>query len=296
MPCYHPLQAFRLECGVISFVERGNVLQTLSLPCGQCIGCRLERSRQWAVRIVHEASLHKSNSFITLTYNDESLPHDSSLNYKHFQDFMKRLRKAVGVRIRFYMAGEYGTKLGRPHFHACIFGYDFPDKLPFFKSKAGQMVYRSQELERVWPFGHSSVGELTFESAAYVARYVTKKVTGDLAEEHYKIVDPDTGEIFNRVPEFNRMSLKPGIGQGWYNKYKSDVYPRDMVLSRGHPCKPPRYYDKLLGRDDLMALDDVKSDRAFKATERREDSSPRRLAEREQVALRRFSQFSRSLE
>lgn len=296
MPCYHPLQAFRLECGVISFVERGNVLQTLSLPCGQCIGCRLERSRQWAVRIVHEASLHKSNSFITLTYNDEFLPHDSSLNYKHFQDFMKRLRKAVGVRIRFYMAGEYGTKLGRPHFHACIFGYDFPDKLPFFKSKAGQMVYRSQELERVWPFGHSSIGELTFESAAYVARYVTKKVTGDLAEEHYKIVDPDTGEIFNRVPEFNRMSLKPGIGQGWYMKYKSDVYPRDMVLSRGNPCKPPRYYDKLLGRDDLMVLDDVKSDRAFKATERREDSSPRRLAEREQVALRRFSQFSRSLE
>ncbi len=131
MPCYHPLSAFQCADGSIVFHERRwyNTVKTLSLPCGQCIGCRLERSRQWAMRCMHEAQLHENNCFITLTYDNTHLPSDGSLHYKDFQLFIKRLRKKFGnTRIRYYMAGEYGENFGRPHFHACIFGHDFHDK------------------------------------------------------------------------------------------------------------------------------------------------------------------------
>ena len=132
MPCFHPLRAFKTSAGEVVFTEhaRYDIVTQLSLPCGQCSGCRLERSRQWAMRCVHEAAAYDCNAFITLTYDEENLPADGSLNYDHFQLFMKRLRKAIEPnKVRFYMCGEYGEENGRPHFHACLFGYDFPDKV-----------------------------------------------------------------------------------------------------------------------------------------------------------------------
>ena len=152
MPCYKPLKAFQCLDGSIVFAElkRNDIVKSLELRCGQCVGCRLERSRQWAVRCMHEASLYKNNCFLTLTYSDEYLPDDYSLHYEDFQKFMKRLRKRfkglepaayaestdkmkrlrkrLKFPIRFYMAGEYGEQFGRPHFHACIFNFDFSDK------------------------------------------------------------------------------------------------------------------------------------------------------------------------
>ena len=124
MPCYHPWLAYQCLDGSVVSVERkgkGAVVRTLTLPCGQCVGCRLERSRQWAIRCMHEAQLHERNSFVTLTYKGD-VP-DEGLRYRDFQLFMKRLRKyASGQQIRFYMCGEYGDEKGRPHFHACLFG------------------------------------------------------------------------------------------------------------------------------------------------------------------------------
>ena len=110
MPCFHPLDAWQCLNGDVVFTDnlaRNDVIRRLSLPCGRCVGCRLERSRQWAVRCMHEASMHMFNSFVTLTYDDDHLPEYNSLNYKHFQDFMKRLRKSHNG-VRFYMCGEYG--------------------------------------------------------------------------------------------------------------------------------------------------------------------------------------------
>lgn len=203
MTCYHPLDAWRNDAPsradnrlIFTYHPSLGRGPDLKVPCGQCVGCRLERSRQWAVRCVHEASLHTDNCFITLTYNDEHLPSDGSLNYRDFQLFMKRLRKRVSVPVRFYMCGEYGENFGRPHFHACLFGFNFPD-LKLWKSGKSKL-YRSPLLEELWPFGYSSVGDVNFESAAYVARYILKKVTGADAAAHYD---------FRR--SFNRGDIKP---------------------------------------------------------------------------------------
>ena len=155
--CYHPIPAWQLESGDVVFSERGAVVRRLDLPCGQCFGCRLERSRQWAMRCVHEASLHTENCFITLTYRPDSLPPRESLVYSDFQLFMKRFRKKVyPIRPRFYMAGEYRDDMTGPHFHACIFGFNFPSK-PWKKTDSGEMIGRSDLLEELWPHGFSSV-------------------------------------------------------------------------------------------------------------------------------------------
>ena len=177
--------------GSVKFVSRNKagVEGTLELPCGQCIGCRLERSRQWAMRCLHEASLYDRNAFITLTYDDSHLPPGGSLSYPDFQRFMKRLRRRIGSKVRFYAGGEYGEQgTIRPHFHACLFGYDFPDKVFFKRSASGDKLYTSKLLESLWPYGISSVGDVTFQSAAYIARYCVAKRTGDAAKSWYACV------------------------------------------------------------------------------------------------------------
>jgi len=218
--------------------------QPLEISCGQCMGCRLERSRTWAVRISNEASLYEKNCFITLTYSPENLPSGGSLVVSHYQLFMKRLRKKYGTKIRFFQCGEYGEQLGRPHYHACLLNFDFPDKKPFRKSSRGDQTYRSASLEELWPYGHSEIGSLTFESAAYVARYITKKITGPRADSHYNRVDAETGEIIALKPEYTTMSRRPGIGLPWLQKFSSDVYNYDQLVIRGGAkVPPPRFYN-----------------------------------------------------
>lgn len=306
MPCFHPLQAFKTAAGEVVFHEsaRHDIVRGLTLPCGQCVGCRLERSRQWAVRCLHEASLYEHNCFITLTYNDENLPEDLSLHYEHFQKFMKRFRKAhKGIDpdakgqypVRFYMAGEYGEKYGRPHFHACIFNFDFDDKKFHKTTDAGSKLYISEKLQRLWPYGFTSIGDVNFQSAAYVARYIMKKVNGQLQESHYEFVNPDTGEISKRKPEFTKMSLKPGIGQGWYDKFKDDVYPHDYVVVNGRKVRPPRFYDKKFKAEDPISFEWIEYEREVKARDRYEDNTVERLAAKEKVAKARLSQLKRCL-
>lgn len=291
--CFHPLHAYQTDAGDIVFAERGKIRRELTLPCGQCIGCRLERSRQWAVRCMHESQMHDNNSFVTLTYDDDHIPMDFSLNYRHFQLFMKRLRRKYG-NVRFYMCGEYGDRTLRPHFHACLFGVRFEDCYPWRKSSSGFHLYRSPVLEALWSYGSVEVGDVTFESAAYVARYCIKKVTGPRADEHYEAVDGCTGEIYAREPEFTRMSLKPGIGATWYEKYKSEVFPLDRVVVRGVEAKPPRYYKLLLDSADDYMSDEVEAARELKAREVMSENTPDRLAVRERICKVRVSKLKRS--
>ena len=298
MPCYYPLKAYQCLDGHIVFYEskRHDTVKTLSLPCGQCIGCRLERSRQWAIRCMHEAQMHTQNCFITLTYNDAHLPSDKSLHYRHFQLFIKRLRKRYpGRKIRYYMAGEYGENFGRPHFHACLFGIDFDDKKLWKRTSANSMLYTSRDLEILWPFGYSSVGDVTFESAAYVARYIMKKVTGKNAKEHYTEIDPESGEIITRKPEFTKMSLKPGIGYEWYKQYTTDVYPHDYVVIRGKKVKPPKYYDKKYKIEQPYEFDELLYIREKNAKLHFEDNTPERLLVKEQVAKAKLQKLKRNL-
>lgn len=294
MTCYHPIPAYRdYVTGEVKIVDPYDrrYEANLRLPCGQCIGCRLERSRQWAVRIMHEASLYESNSFVTLTYNDEHLK--PSLDYSDFQKFMKRLRKKQNVR--FYMCGEYGSENMRPHFHACLFNCDFLDKT-VWKKQRGNYIYRSETLEKLWPFGFSSIGELTFQSAAYVARYVMKKQTGFRARESYVRVDSETGEVFELEPEFNRMSLKPGIGAKWFEKYQSDVFPNDYLVVNGVKTRPPRYYEKIYEKTaSLHELADIEQRRFERAEKYAENNTSERLAVREKVLSEKLKKLKRSL-
>ena len=263
----------------------------LELACGRCIGCRLERSRQWAVRCIHEAQLHEENCFITLTYKD--MPEGSSLDYRDFQLFMKRLRKHAKRRVRFFMCGEYGDRLGRPHFHACLFGFDFADKLPWSTTGSGGKLFRSKALDKLWPFGFSTIGPVTFETAAYVARYVTKKVTGDAADEHYKHIDED-GVVTQRQPEFAHMSLKPGIGSDWLRLFHRDVFPRGyVVLPNGKQGSLPRYYKKYFSK--MLDYDQYEYSSHLHAQATASDRTPERLAVRELVANSRNSISKRKL-
>lgn len=300
MTCFHPLKGWRAKTrntsgkrSIVFTRQAGFADMPVSVPCGQCVGCRLDRSRQWAIRCSHEASLYDDNCFITLTFNDDHLPPDRSLDVKTFQKFMKRLRKRFGANIRFYHCGEYGEKYGRPHYHACLFNFDFPDK-KLWKVVNGNKLYTSQILSELWPFGYSTIGSVTFESAAYVARYIMKKVNGDLAENHYRFIDNETGEIFNRKPEYTTMSRRPGIGGAWFDKFKTDVYPHDYVVINQKKVRPPRYYDGLYEADHPDRFSRVLSARKAKAKLYLDNNTPERLYVREQVQIVRLERLYRN--
>ena len=176
-----------------------------------------------------------------------------SLDVTEYQRFMKRLRKRFGKNIRFFHCGEYGDENKRPHYHAIIFGMDFKDK-KLWTNRDGNKLYTSEALQELWPYGFSTIGEVTFQSAAYVARYIMKKWKGDGAEDHYTRWCPLTGEGTTVEPEYCTMSRMPGIGKTWLEKYKSDVYPHDYVVINNHKVKPPRYYDSLLSEEELAQL------------------------------------------
>ena len=271
MTCYHPIKAYRSKDindngkRPLVFNEKYalNSGNSLSIPCGQCIGCRLERSRQWATRVSLENQLHEKSIFCTLTYDEEHLPRtpntrEATLVPRHFTNFMKLLRFNISKyypdngNIRFFGCGEYGSETKRSHYHIIIFGFEPSDKKLYKTTFTGFKLYNSAFLEKCWPYGFINFGSVTFESAAYVARYCTKKITGDGAEEFY-------GE---REPEFVRMSRRPGIAKEWFDKYYKDVYPNDYIVIRdGIKVRPPKYFDKLAEKYFPDMLDDVKEAR-----------------------------------
>lgn len=306
MPCYYPLQAFYTEsyprsvdfCSRYSkeFTDSIPDIFKFSLPCRHCIGCKLEYSRQWSVRCMHEASLYERNCFITLTYSPEYLPADLSLHHEHFQLFMKRLRKKFGSGIRFYMCGEYGSKNGRPHYHACLFNFDFSDKR-FFKcfGKRRSRLYVSDSLSSLWGLGFCTVGLFSPDTAAYVARYVIKKCMNDDRKSTY--VCPNTGLVFSRELEYSRMSLKPGIAFEWYEKFKDDVFPSDFVVMNGKKVRPPIYYLNLLKNQDPDLFYSVKLFREEKLMDvPSSEFTPDRLASKEQVCRAKIRHLNRSLD
>lgn len=288
MACHFPLRAWYSKDYnkngkrplVFKISEAAEPDREMQIGCGRCAGCRLERSRQWAMRISHEASFYEDNCFITLTFDDPHLklrrPEDKEGNKlsnwsiwpREFQLFMKKLRKRnPEKKIRYFHCGEYGERpeegqlLGRPHYHACLFNHDFKDKKEF-GSRGDNQYYISGELESIWPYGHCVIGEVTFDSAAYVARYIMKKRTGDQAGDHYRRItgfNEDTGELeYDPLcPEYITMSR--GIGRNWFNKYQeTDLYNKDYVTVNGKRSRPPRFYDKELEKVDPDKYEEIK--------------------------------------
>lgn len=304
MACFHPVPSTQNPKPngngkrAVAFGKYVPGWDPVHMPCGQCVGCRLERSRQWAIRCVHESQLHEENSFITLTYNDENLPEGGTLCKRDMQLFWKRLREKIG-ELRYYYCGEYGEITRRPHYHAIVFGKDFEDK-KYWKTRKGIDLYTSQLLEDTWQKGYCSVGSVTFESAAYVARYVMKKITGDKKEEKneiglkaYEKVDMQTGEIYTIAEEYTDMSRRPGIAREWFMRYAGDCYPKDSIFIRGKHLKPPKYYDAIYDVVDKKEMDAIKKERRNKIDD--DNYRKGRLKQKEIVKKRQVGMLKRSL-
>lgn len=273
MACTRPIRGYRAPGGRVVFrAIDGYVDRPIEISCGQCIGCRLQRARDWAVRIMHEAQSHESSCFLTLTYDEEHLPDDNSLKVRDWQTFAKRLRKAIGP-FRFFHAGEYGETTRRPHYHAAIFGTAFEHDRRPRPARGDYPTFTSSTLTRAWPQGHHLVGTLTWDSAMYVARYITKKVTGDQAETHYG----------DRKPEYTTMSRRPGLGYNWWLRHGHEIRRHDTVIFEGREIPTPKYYDNLDERKDANELRLRKGARIREAQKHSKDQTPERLAVREAV-------------
>jgi hypothetical protein len=272
--CVRPLDGYRARGGKVIIVPRGDraprdatTRTAMSIPCQKCIGCRMESARQWGIRCLHEKKMWPDNSYVTLTYSDSNLPPGGTLCLRDVQLFMKRLRKSRGASksnpIRFFLGGEYGEGNARPHYHALLFNCGFRDKLLLGTNKRGENLYTSAELSSLWSvdgvtLGFCTIGDVTFDSAVYCAKYALKKVTGDRASEHYCVYD-ENGQCFDRRPEFAVMSRNPGIGGTYFDKYGSEVVSLDSVVINGREVRPPRYYDiraqqKLVVHSDSAVL------------------------------------------
>lgn len=251
MPCFKPLTAwwskFLTENGKRTIVFNPNLAQNIDeiiqVPCGQCVGCRLEYARTWALRCWHESTLYDENYFVTLTYDDDHLK-SFSLVPDDLTNFFKRLRKFQ--KVRYYACGEYGDKNGRPHYHCIIFGLHLDDLRPISINHLGDPLYRSCFMDSVWPFGYVTIGSVTFQSCSYVARYVMKKQKG---------IGSKVYDQLGIVPPFVRMSRRPGIGSDFFFRHRSQIEDQLFVRSQ-NGCKSPlpRYYENLLSNDALLDL------------------------------------------
>lgn len=245
------------------------------VPCGQCIGCRFNRAEAWTSRMMHEASLHKENSFLTITYSPEHVPPSGSLDPRDMTLFIKRLRKELyPKKILYYYCGEYGEEFSRPHYHMALFGHDFSNDRTHHRTQGSYEIYRSPTLEKLWPFGFTEIGNLEYDSARYVAGYIQKKVNGKKALDHYTRIDP-TGEVFTLHPEFSRMSRRPAIGLNWIKQFHTDIYNYDICVVGTKKLRPPTYYDKWLKKNDEPKFIQIKCARESSMMD--EDTDPDEL-------------------
>lgn len=297
MTCYRPLDAEahgfhpsgKQKLIFKNHPEFKNHPNPLKLPCGKCIGCKLDHSQMWAIRIMHHVQMNEETQFITLTYDPKHLPWDGSLTPPHFTKFMKRLRQHCPKEITYYHAGEYGDQLTRPHHHAIIFNHAFND-LDLVSEKEGIPLYTSPTLAKLWGKGYVTIGETNIHTAAYIARYTLKK---QYNEEYYETTDETTGEILKLQPPYTTMSN--GIGKSWYDLYQSDVFPSDTVIHKGRTIKTPRYYETQLQRTNADLLQTIKARRLSNSLKHAKDQTPERLAVREKVKILTTQSLKRKL-
>lgn len=284
MSCYHPLPAiyeygYSQDCKRVKVCSRNNppapyihpstgeLVEPMQIPCGKCIGCRLDYSRAWADRLTMESLDYPKDKvwFLTLTYDDDHLPSPSpivqvsSLVPRDLELFMKRLRerwcRVYGAsHIRFYGAGEYGSTTFRPHYHLILYGLELYDLVFHSANFDGDPLYSSSELDEVWGNGFTLVAPFSWNTAAYTARYVVKKLKGPNAMNYYKSA--------GLVPEFVRMSRRPGIGSRFLNVNLERLSQNDYVqLPDGKSCVLPKYALRLLDKKDPLARDRIRKQR-----------------------------------
>jgi hypothetical protein len=278
--CYRPLTAYRdlseteTKSKLIFTSQPAPNLAEVILPCGKCIGCRLNHAENWAVRMMHEKDLHDENSFITLTYDDEHLPHGGTLQYDDVTKFIKRLRKVTDKNLSYYYSGEYGDSTKRPHYHMILFGTEFNEPITYkgkpnekshhYTSDQDHKFYTSTLLTDLWGKGHADFSNVSYDTCMYVAKYITKKINishltpDELKSSYIRYVE---GEEIQVAQEQARMSRKPAIGKKWLETYWSDVYNHDYCVIQGKKLRAPKYYDKWLEGNNPDLFEKVKESR-----------------------------------
>lgn len=315
MSCVRPLTAYWLSVhreGITFDKAKSATKVPFKLPCSQCIGCRMEKARQWGLRCLHEKKMWKDNVFVTLTYNDEFLPPGGSVSLRDVQLFMKRLRKAkkdqgeawtdpltgkLARPVRFFLGAEYGDENRRPHYHALLFNCGFSDCVRIGVNARGEALYSSGELSRLWSvdgaeMGYCTIGEVTFDSAVYCAKYALKKlskpheessqVARDEYEARYVVYDAD-GIVYERDREFAVMSRRPGIGAGYYEKYGGEIRAHDRVVVNGREVRPTRFYDTRTDRRDPVRFAELKAKRKRASVLAKADNTDERLRVKEKL-------------
>jgi len=272
MACAYPIPAFQAGPGAPVKFNPPLGTANLAISCGGCVLCRLERSRQWAVRIeAHRLCFPAEQChFLTLTYDDAHLPPlvdgRHSLRPKDLSDFWKRLRSRFpGSKVSYFACGEYGTRTLRPHYHACVFGVTFDDLVPM--GAAGGVVrntdplapnavavrlLRSPKLDETWSHGAVARGEVTFQSAGYVARYI---MTKQLGKARF-----DDATYKGYFEEFQRQSTKPAIGDLALDKFPRDWF--NMFHDFDSRTSIPRRYLKRLKAESSALYDNYLQTRA----------------------------------
>lgn len=297
MPCTKPIRGVRYSDGVVrlrrgvpdSRLFGGGLKPELELPCGRCMDCKIRRSQDWTTRATHEASLHLSNAFLTLTFSDEGLAlrelqrdrHPFDLDVADWQLFAKRLRKELNKqdrgRFRFFQVGEYGDEQLRPHYHALIFGQDFrEDMIESWKDDLGHLTWRSRIVEKCWPYGFHEIKDLHPANIAYVCKYVQKKLYGARKSQALERVDSGSGECVTVRDELASMSRRPGIGHGWWEKYRTDAFPDDFIVLEGKKVPVPRYYAEQMKKEDPTGWEQIAKQREMSAAKRAADNVPER--------------------
>jgi len=330
MSCLFPISGWRSssrnENGnypIVFSISKGDPSRPVSVPCGRCVNCRLNHSSQWAIRSMHEVHYYDYNSFVTLTFDDDHLfnrENPMTVIQRDLQLFMKKLRKRVVMPnpypkghhlrewwiqengIRFYGCGEYGEERLRPHYHILLFNWDFPDK-ELWQERQGYKLYRSSLLESIWPYGFSTIGDVSLQSAGYVARYCTKKINGDLMDQqdpdgfyHYERINGDTGEIKMVKPEFSVQSRNPGLGRRFYDEFKHDIYRHDRIIMDGKKFLPPKYYDKLYRAEFPNEFSKISRKRVDKAMDRFKNKDDPSSLQKYRVSVTKFKQLVRDLQ
>lgn len=320
MVCYAPVKAYYSRTilsvdgkKIIRFGESNRETdENIELPCGQCEGCRIAKKRDWAIRCMCEAKFYEKNSYLTLTYAEDPISLTRGTN-SDFTLFMKRLRQFVDryyydksekayckrertlseegkiQKIRYFQCGEYGAEKDRPHHHCILFNFN-PDDKVFYRRSSGHPQYISPKLCEIWQKGLVFIGNVCMQTAAYVAGYIQKKVTGEKANAHYKRVD-STGRTVRIIPEYVTMSRRPGIGKKFFDKFKTDLYPKDyFTLGDGKKLSPPKYFDRNLERINPILLEILKEQRKGKVNV--EDNTLKRRCERHWIRKYETKKYS----
>ena len=276
MPCTTPLQGYKTFGGAITFklseamsVSKSGSPVKLDVPCGQCMHCRLEKARQWAVRMSLEEQLHDESIFLTLTYDNKHYPPNGGLVKSDVQNFVRRLKEKVAPKkIKYYFVGEYGDQTNRPHYHAIIYGYEpAANTIEQISNENGMPLYSSTELTKLWskrkgtdPIGYAVYGHVNWDTCSYVARYVTKKIN-DSPEANTNVDNEARFKYRGNIQEFALSSRNPAIGKEWLDKYYDETVRDDYIVLNGKKMLPPKYFDDQIRKKDEEVYNKIKKNR-----------------------------------